>query len=698
MSTLQHSMEPNVGTSQLINFNSSDTHTDTKIKIHSVEVETSTSPILPEYHGVMVDHEDVRVEPLLNDNGGISVTWEDLWVTVSDIKGRRRPIVQGLTGYAQPSEILAVMGPSGCGKTTLLDALAGRLGANTRHTGDILMNGRKQALAYGTSAYVTQDETLIATLTVIEAIYYSAQFQLPNSMSKSEKKERAEITIREMGLHDCMNTRIGGWGTKGLSGGQRRRVSICIEILTRPKLLFLDEPTSGLDSAASYYVMSRITQLEQREGRTIIAAIHQPSSEVFELFDSLCLLSLGRVVYFGPASKTNEFFTSNGFIYPTLRNPADQFLRMINTDFDEDIEHGSNGKVAKVEVIDILVTSYNSSDSHQRVKRQVSDICRKGGGSLETSTSHASFFTQCLVLTKRSSVNMSRDVGYYWLRLAMYIALAVGLGTLYYDVGTSYSSIQPRGALLMFIASFLTFMAIGGFPSFVEDMKVFEVERLNGHYGTTAFIIGNTLSSVPYLLLISLISGALAYYLTGLQKGFEHFVYFDLVLFTCMMLVESLMMTVASIVPNFLMGIIVGGGIQGLMMLGSGFFRLPNDLPKLLWKYPVHYIAFHKYAYQGLYKNDFEGLYFSSDQTGGLDVMISGEEILRDEFQVEMGYSKWDDLGILLGMVVVYRVLFLVIIKSVEKVKPVISKFISVKPQQMTQVTENPTATAVHMS
>ncbi|KAG5526038.1 hypothetical protein RHGRI_032360 [Rhododendron griersonianum] len=630
MSTLQHSMEPNVGASQLINFDSSDSRTDTKIKIHSVEVETSPSPILPECHGVMVDHEDVSVEPRLNDDGGISVTWEDLWVVISDIKGRRRPIVQGLTGYAQPGEVLAVMGPSGCGKTTLLDALA-------------------------------------------EAVYYSAQFQLPNSMSKSEKKERAEITIREMGLHDCMNTRIGGWGTKGLSGGQRRRVSICIEILTRPKLLFLDEPTSGLDSAASYYVMSRITQLEQREGRTIIAAIHQPSSEVFDLFDNLCLLSLGRVVYFGPASTTNEFFTSNGFIYPTLRNPSDQFLRMINTDFDEDIEHGSTGKVAKEEVINILVTSYNSSDSHQRVKRIVSDICRKGGGSLETSRSHASFFTQCLVLTKRSFVNMFRDVGYYWLRLAIYIALAVGLGTLYYDIGTSYSSIQPRSALLMFIASFLPFMAIGGFPSFVEDMKVFEVERLNGHYGTTAFVIGNTLSSVPYVLLISLIPGALAYYLTGLQRGFEHFVYFDLVLFTCTMLVESLMMTVASIVPNFLTGIIAGGGIQGLMMLGAGFFRLPNDLPKLLWKYPLYYIAFHKYAYQGLYKSDFEGLYFSSDQTGGLDVTISGEEILRDEFQVEMGYSKWVDLGILLGMVVVYRVLFLVIIKIVEKVKPVIS-------------------------
>ena len=146
------------------------------------------------------------------------------------------------------------------------------------------------------------------TLSVREAVYYSAQLQLPDSMSKSEKKERAETTIKEMGLQDAVDTRIGGWGVKGLSGGQKRRVSICIELLTHPKLLFLDEPTSGIDSAASYYVMSRIAGLGQRDGigRTIIASIHQPSSEVFQLFHNLCLLSSGRTVYFGPASAANE--------------------------------------------------------------------------------------------------------------------------------------------------------------------------------------------------------------------------------------------------------------------------------------------------------------------------------------------------------------------------------------------------------
>ncbi|KAF7126570.1 hypothetical protein RHSIM_Rhsim11G0139200 [Rhododendron simsii] len=664
-------MEPYVADSQL-NSNSSARHSS--LEINPLEMETTPMP----NHGEAA-HQVVGVGPPSNADNGISLTWEDLWVTVPDAKGsRRRPIIQGLTGYAQPGEVLAIMGPSGCGKSTLLDALAGRLGANTRQSGDILINGRTQTLAYGTSAYVTQDETLITTLTVKEAVYYSAQLQLPNSMTKSEKKERAEMTIREMGLQDSMNTRIGGWGAKGLSGGQKRRVSICIEILTRPKLLFLDEPTSGLDSAASYYVMSRITKLDQREGRTIITSIHQPSSEVFGLFTNLCLLSSGRVVYFGCANATNEFFASNGFPCPTLQNPSDHFLRTINKDFDEDIEQGSEGKRATEEVIEILITSFKSSDGYQEVKRQVSKICKQGGtgSSLEKSRSHASFFTQCLVLTKRSSVNMSRDLGYYWLRLAIYVTLSLGVGTIFYDIGLGNSSIQARGAMLMFIASFLTFMTIGGFPSFVEDMKVFERERLNGHYGTTAFVIANTLSAVPYLLLISLIPGALAYYLSGLRPGFEHFLYFDSVLFTCMVLVESLMMIVASIVPNFLMGIITGAGIQGIMILGGGFFRLPNDLPKPFWKYPLHYIAFHKYAYQGMYKNEFQGLTFPCNQTGQRGV-ITGEYILKNKFQVEMGYSKWVDLGILLSMAVLYRVLFLTIIKIVENMKPAISKFIS---------------------
>ncbi|XP_049405675.1 ABC transporter G family member 1-like [Solanum stenotomum] len=664
---------------------------DSEIK-RSIEMESTNSHEVPKQISVtnpMVSNtnfgydDDVALSGKLI-NEGIYLTWKDLWVTVPDKKSGRRAILQGLTGYVQPGEVLAIMGPSGCGKSTLLDTLAGRLDSNTRQTGEILINGRRQSLAFGTSAYVTQDDTLMTTLTVKEAIYYSAQLQLPDSMSRSEKRDRAEQTIREMGLQDAMNTRIGGWSVKGLSGGQKRRVSICIEILKRPKLLFLDEPTSGLDSAASYHVMNKIVQLAKQDGRTIVASIHQPSSEVFQLFHNLCLLSSGRIVYFGNISNANEYFALNGFPCPTMRNPSDHYLRTINKDFDVDIEKGvGGGKATATEAIDILVKSYKTSQGCQQVQRKVSEICQQSGGEEAKKGSQAGFITQCMVLTRRSFVNMYRDLGYYWLRFAIYIALCLCVGTIFHDIGHDYGSIQARGSMLMFVAAFLTFMAIGGFPSFVEDMKIFTRERLNGHYGVAAYVVGNTFSSIPYLILISVIPGAIAYYLVGLQKGFDHFAYFSLVLFTTMMLVESLMMIVASIVPDFLMGIITGAGIQGVMMLNGGFFRLPNDLPKPFWKYPMYYIAFHKYANQGFYKNEFLGLNFPNEQIKG-PAIISGEEILRNVWQVQMGYSKWVDVAIIFGMVILYRFMFLGIIKTVEKVKPMIRAF-------MARSSKNPT-------
>jgi len=170
------------------------------------------------------------------------------------------------------------------------------------------------------------------------------------------------------------------------------------------------------------------------------------------------------------------------------------------------------------------------------------------------------------------------------------------------------------------------------------------------------------------MLLISLIPGGIAYYLCGMHKGPERFFYFTSLLFAIVMWVESLMLVVGSICPNYVIGMFLAGGVEGLMILTGGFYRLPNDLPKPLWKYPLYYVSFLKYAFQGSFKNDFEGLTFSVDQDGG--GIMSGREVLTDTWHLEMGYSKWVDLAIMFGMIVLYRVLFLVITKCKEKMKP----------------------------
>ncbi|CAM0956656.1 unnamed protein product [Alopecurus aequalis] len=615
------------------------------------------------------------------------LAWRDLTVTVALGSGETQTVLEGLTGYAEPGTITALMGPSGSGKSTLLDALSGRLAANAFLSGTVLLNGRKANLSFGAAAYVTQDDNLIGTLTVRETISYSARLRLPDNMPMEEKRALVEGTIVEMGLQDCADTVIGNWHLRGVSGGEKRRVSIALEILMRPRLLFLDEPTSGLDSASAFFVTQTLRGLA-RDGRTVIASIHQPSSEVFELFDRLFLLSGGKTVYFGQASEACEFFAQAGYPCPPLRNPSDHFLRCINADFDK-VKATLKGsmkmrferpddpleRTTTSEAIRRLFSYYQRSQYYFVARQKVDDMARVKGTVLDAGGSQASFGMQTFTLTKRSFVNMSRDFGYYWLRLVIYILVTVCIGSIYLNVGTKYSSILARGACASFIFGFVTFMSIGGFPSFVEDMKVFQRERLNGHYGVLAFVISNTLSAMPFLILITFLSGTLCYFMVRLHPGFTHYLFFVLCLYASVTVVESLMMAIASIIPNFLMGIIIGAGIQGIFMLVSGYFRLPHDIPKPFWRYPMSYISFHYWALQGQYQNDLMGLVF--DNQDDELIKIPGEYILKNVFQIDVSRSKWLDLSVLFSMIFIYRLLFFVMIKVSEDVTPWVRGYIA---------------------
>ncbi|KAE9467053.1 hypothetical protein C3L33_01040, partial [Rhododendron williamsianum] len=632
-------------------------------------------------------------------HGGLTIgdvsarlTWKDLTVMVTLSNGETQNVLEDLTGYAEPGSFTALMGPSGSGKSTLLDALSSRLAANAFLSGTILLNGRKTKLNFGTAAYVTQDDNLIGTLTVRETIWYSAQLRLPDKLSRSDKRALVDSTIMEMGLQDCADTVIGNWHLRGISGGEKRRVSIALEILMRPRLLFLDEPTSGLDSASAFFVTQTLRGLS-RDGRTVIASIHQPSSDVFELFDRLYLLSSGKT-----------FFAQAGFPCPPLRNPSDHFLRCINSDFDKvkvtlkgsmklrfELSDDPLEKITTAEAIRTLTDFYRTSQYCYSAKEKVNEISEVKGTVLDSGGSQASFLMQAFTLTKRSFINMSRDFGYYWLRLVIYVVVTICIGTIYLDVGTSYNSILARGACVSFVFGFVTFMSIGGFPSFVEDMKVFQRERLNGHYGVTAFVISNTISAMPFLIMITFISGTICYFMVRLHPGFEHYLFFVLCLYASVTVVESLMMAIASIVPNFLMGIIIGAGIQGIFMLVSGYFRLPNDIPKPVWRYPMSYISFHFWALQGQYQNDLKGLFFDNDPPGV--IKIPGEYILENVFQIDVNRSKWIDLSVIFSMIVIYRIIFFIVIKISEDVTPWIRGFIARRRMQQKHMNGNQTTT-----
>ncbi|KAF8820932.1 ATP-binding cassette G family transporter [Cardiosporidium cionae] len=256
----------------------------------------------------------------------------------------RKQILQFIDLCAIPGEVLFIMGPSGSGKTTLLNLLSGNsaeisnffdtsrisANANAKIEGEILFNNIKadKKMISKLSNYVMQQSTLLEFLTVEETLLFNAALRMKGS-SKEEQKKRVETVLDELKLNQCRKVLIGGQTKKGLSGGEKRRVSIAIELLDDPYLLFLDEPTSGLDASLAFDTLKLLVALAKHGNRTIICTIHQPRSQAFSMFDQLLLLSSGQTVFYGAAKTALDHFQELGYPCPSNFNPADFLLDLL---------------------------------------------------------------------------------------------------------------------------------------------------------------------------------------------------------------------------------------------------------------------------------------------------------------------------------------------------------------------------------
>lgn len=258
-----------------------------------------------------------------------------------DSKCEEKLILKGLTGVIKPGEMLAMLGPSGSGKTTLLTTLGGRHGGGGRLSGNITYNGKPLSNAMKRDiGFVTQDDVLCSFLTVAETLTFTALLRLPNNLTKDQKKMQAEAVVDQLGLTKCKNSIIGGPFLRGVSGGERKRVSIGQEMLINPSLLLLDEPTSGLDSTTAQKIVSNLWQLA-RGGRTVVMTIHQPSSRVFYMFHKVLLLSEGNTLYFGNGAGVMDYFARIGFAPSVAMNPSDFLLDLANGTFREYYKDGT---------------------------------------------------------------------------------------------------------------------------------------------------------------------------------------------------------------------------------------------------------------------------------------------------------------------------------------------------------------------
>ncbi|XP_047940080.1 ABC transporter G family member STR-like [Salvia hispanica] len=253
---------------------------------------------------------------------------DGVWIT------KETYLLNDISGQAMKGEIMAIMGPSGAGKSTFLDALAGRIAQGSLE-GHVKIDGKAVTASYMKmiSSYVMQDDQLFPMLTVFETFMFAAEVRLPPSISTAEKKKRVVELVNQLGLTSAMHTYIGNEGTRGVSGGEKRRVSIGVDIIHKPSLLFLDEPTSGLDSTSAYSVVEKVKDIA-RGGSIVLMTIHQPSFRIQMLLDRITVLARGRLVYMGSPTALPGYLAGFQRPVPEGENSIEYLLDVIK-EYDE---------------------------------------------------------------------------------------------------------------------------------------------------------------------------------------------------------------------------------------------------------------------------------------------------------------------------------------------------------------------------
>ncbi|KAI3511820.1 hypothetical protein L1887_18978 [Cichorium endivia] len=614
---------------------------------------------------------------------GATMVWKDLTVT---IKGKRKysdRVIKSSNGYALPGTMTVIMGPGKSGKSTLLRALAGRLDDSAKTYGEVFVNGAKSKLQYGSYGFVERKNTLIGSLTVREFLYYSALLQLPGFFY--QKKSVVEDAILAMSLGDYANKLIGGHCyMKGLPSGERRRVSIARELVMRPQVLFIDEPLYRLDSVSALLMMVTLKKLAST-GCTLIFTIYQSSTEVFGLYDRICLLSNGNTLFFGETLACLQHFSNAGFPCPIMQSPSDHFLRAINTDFDRIIAmcktwQDDNGDFSSVNMdtaiaIRTLEETYRSSADAAAVENMILRLTETEGPTLK-SKGKANSATRIAVLTWRSLLIMSREWKYYWLRLILCMLLALCVGTAFSGLGHSLSSVGTRVAAIFVFVSFASLLSIIGVPAHLKEVKVYGCEDSNQHSGGFVFLTGQVFASLPFLFLISISSSLVFYFLVGLRNDFSFMMYFVLNFFMCLLVNEGIVLVVATILQDMFWTISTLVFLHVVMMLSAGYFRIRSALPGPVWMYPISYISFHTYSIQGLLENEYDGTSFAVGQVR----TISGYQALHNVYDVSPNQnSKWKNLMILSLMAIAYRVLVFLLLHIRVKKNSFLFRFVCCK-------------------
>ncbi|KAK3189627.1 hypothetical protein Dsin_029188 [Dipteronia sinensis] len=564
----------------------------------------------------------------------VTIRWRNITCSLADKSSKSvRFLLKNVSGEAEPGRLLAIMGPSGSGKTTLLNVLASQLSASpTLHLSGLLeVNGKPSTNKAYKFAYVRQEDLFFSQLTVRETLSLAAELQFPEISSVEERDEYVNNLLFRLGLVSCAESNVGDAKVRGISGGEKKRLSVACELIASPSVIFADEPTTGLDAFQAEKVMETLRQLAQ-DGHTVICSIHQPRGSVYGKFDDIVLLTEGELVYAGPArDEPLEYFSNFGYCCPDHVNPAEFLADLISIDYSSAESVNSSRKR-----IDSLVESFSQRLStiiyappisgRKDSKNLKKTIVKKKGG----------WWKQFWLLLKRAWMQASRDGPTNKVRARMSIASAIIFGSVFWRMGRSQTSIQDRMGLLQ-VAVINTAMAaltktVGVFP---KERAIVERERAKGSYALGPYLLSKLIAEVPVGAAFPLMFGAVLYPMACLHPTLSRFGKFCGIVTVESFAASAMGLTVGAMVPTTEAAMAVGPSLMTVFLVFGGYYVNADNTPIVFRWIPR--VSLIRWAFQGLCINEFSGLEFEHQhsfdiQTGeqALERLSFGGSRIRD--------------------------------------------------------------------
>ncbi|KVH90323.1 AAA+ ATPase domain-containing protein [Cynara cardunculus var. scolymus] len=594
----------------------------------------------------------------------LSITFDDIKYAVDmpqEMKAQgvsrdRLELLKGVSGAFRPGVLTALMGISGAGKTTLMDVLAGRK-TGGYIDGRISISGypKKQETFARIAGYCEQTDIHSPHVTIYESLQYSAWLRLPPEVDSATREMFVEEVMELVELIPLREALVGLPGVNGLSTEQRKRLTIAVELVANPSIIFMDEPTSGLDARAAAIVMRTVRNTVDT-GRTVVCTIHQPSIDIFDAFDELFLLKRGgEEIYVGPLGRhSSQLITYFEEIEGVNKikdgyNPATWMLEVTSA------AHEATLGVNFAEV-------YKNSELYKRNKETIKESSRPipGSADIQFRTQYSqSFWTQCMACLWKQHWSYWRNPPYTAVRFLFTTFIALMFGTIFWDMGSKREKQQDLFNAMGSMYAAILFIGVQNATSVQPvvsiERTVFYRERAAGMYSALPYAFGQVMIEIPYIFVQTIVYGIIVYAMIGFEwTAVKFFWYLFFMYFTFLYFTFYGMMTVA-VTPNHNFAAIISSAFYAIWNLFSGFI-VPRTRMPIWWRW-YYYICPIAWTLYGLVASQF------GDITDKLDTGETVAEFVHSFYGFEYDFIRYVAV-IIVGFTVLFGFIFAYSIKA----------------------------------